>query len=404
MKKLHKGTLYWPETLAEPERYPSLDREERAQVAIVGGGMSGTICGYWFVKHGFDVVLVERGEVAGGSTSANTGLLQFCNDMMMTELAVQIGARNAETFYKACLDAVKSLGAIASELPDEVDFYPRSSLYYASTEQDLPKLRKEYEALKGAGFPVDFWTQEMIRAAFGFSKPGAMVTHGDAEVNPFRFVNAAAKAASDSGLRIYEHTDIVSRRTENDGKHILQDSSGHAIQADFVVYAVGYEPEELRPKLRKADLNRSFVIVTPIQESFKAWHGNWLIWESARPYLYLRTTADGRIIVGGLDENKEQPVANENRLNRKSRELASLLRSLFPQADHSIAYEWSATFGESLDGLPFIGEDPEKKNLFYCLGYGGNGSVYSMLGAKLLLELIQSGPERRHPLPFIAVR
>ncbi|MHA7967480.1 NAD(P)/FAD-dependent oxidoreductase [Paenibacillus sp. CAU 1782] len=404
MKKLHAGKLYWPDTMGEPERYPALDRREQAQVVIVGGGMSGITCGYWFVKNGYDTVLVERNEVAGGSTSANTGLLQFCNDIMMTELGGKIGARNAETFYKACLEAVNNLAAIAAELPDDVSFISRSSLYYASTEQDLPKLRAEYEALNNAGFPVEFWTPEMIETSFGFSKPGAMVTHGDAEVNPYRFVHAMAKAAAVDGLRIYEHTDIISSGKTGAGKHVLEDAAGHIIEADYIVYSVGYEPEELRPRLSKADLNRSYVIVTPVQEPVKAWHGSWLLWESARPYLYLRTTADGRIIVGGLDEEKEQPVTNANRLNRKSQQLSSLLRSLFPEADNTVEYEWNGTFGESLDDLPFIGEDPERTNVFYCLGYGGNGTVYSMLGAKLLLDLIQSGTQRQHPFPYLGIR
>lgn len=189
MKTLHAGKLYWPTTLEQPTKYPTLNKTERTQVVIVGGGMSGVVCAYWFVKHGIKTVLVERGEVAGGSSAANTGLLQFCNDITMTELGDRIGIENAKHFYKACLDAIEAIGLIASELPRDVNFIRRSSLYLASTEQDLPGLRREYEALKKAGFPVEFWSNQEIVSTFGFSKPGAMVTHGDAEINPYLFVH-----------------------------------------------------------------------------------------------------------------------------------------------------------------------------------------------------------------------
>lgn len=215
-----------------------------------------------------------------------------------------------------------------------------------------------------------------------------------------------AEAASKAGLSIYEHTNMVSHEANGDGSHVLTSLEGHRIEAEYVVYAVGYEPEELKPKLQKAVLHRSYVIVTPVQTTTQAWHGKWLIWETARPYLYLRTTVDGRFIVGGLDEDKQQPITSENRQHRKSEQLAGLLRSLFPEADHSIAYEWNGTFGESRDDLPFIGQDRSLSNVFYCLGYGGNGSVYSMIGAKILADLIRSGPRSRknHPMPFIDIR
>jgi len=405
MKELHTGRLYWPATRPESRPYPMLREATSATVAVVGGGMSGVNCAHAFISAGLDTVLVERGEIAGGSTSANTGILQFSNDMMLCDLSGQIGKSNAQIFYRRCLQAVDELEQVASGLPENVGFRRRCSLYFASTEQDLPKLKREYEALREAGFPVEFWTADEIAKHFPFRKPGAIITPGDAQVNPYQFVNVLADAAAGKGARLYEHTDIVRHERLDNRRHRLHTSEGYTIDADYVVFAVGYEPEELRGKLVKSSMSRSYSIVTtPVPEPLlKQWHLHWLIWETARPYLYMRLTEDGRIIAGGLDEKIEQPVHSEEILRKRSLQLLNRIQSLFPEWPLDIEYVWNATFGESQDNLPFIGEDPVQQGVYYNLGYGGNGTVYSMIGAKTILGMLQ-GEYTTHPLPFIGIR
>ncbi|MFC4779585.1 NAD(P)/FAD-dependent oxidoreductase [Paenibacillus sp. GCM10023252] len=401
MRRLHTGSLYWPTTLEHTASYPQVNDHLRTKVAIVGGGMSGVVCGYTLTESGIAALVIERGEIAGGSTSANTGLLQFCNDITLTQLTKQIGEQSAVSFYRGCLQAVQDLGAAAAKLTGAA-FYPRSSLYYASTESDVAMLVEEYEALREAGLSVELWTEEQIKAHFPFSKPAAIVTHGDAEVNPAKFVTQLAEYATRSGLGIHEHTDIIEHlHDQHEGLHRLRTSSGHVIEAEHVIYAVGYEPEELRGNLIKAEMNRSFAGVTEVQDSEllnSSWHQKWMLWESARPYLYLRTTEDGRIVIGGLDEEYPEPVQGDRSRHKRTDKLEHRLHALFPELNSSLAYEWSATFGESVDGLPFIGKDPERDGVYYCLGYGGNGTVYSMLGSQIIRDAIQG---KTHPLASI---
>lgn len=398
MKELYTGNLYWPETLDSTREFEPLSQHKKTQVAVIGGGMSGTICASVFINSGLSVLMAERGQVSGGSTLANTGLLQFSNDIMLCDLIDQIGERDAKTFYRACRDAIHLIEQTAESLAADVGFRRRSSLFFASTEQHLPKLKKEYEALKACGFDVEYWPPEEIEKHFPFRKPGAIVTHGDAELNPFQFVSGIANAAAHAGLEIYEQTDIVAHNTLPSGIHLLRTSDGYVIEAEHVVYAVGYEPEELRGKLIKAEMSRSFALVTGIQNSLQSWHERFLVWETARPYLYMRTTLDGRVIVGGLDEHIEQPLQSDKQRLKRSEELHGKLKALFPELQAPIAYEWSATFGESCDNLPFIGADPAWKNVYYCLGYGGNGTVYSMLAAHIVRDLICGD---KHPLTDI---
>ncbi|MGO4111074.1 NAD(P)/FAD-dependent oxidoreductase [Paenibacillus sp. YAF4_2] len=400
MKELHTGHLFWPTTLEQHRTYPALTEGIKVQAAVIGGGMSGSICAYLLTQSGISTAILERNTIAGGSTSANTGLLQFSNDVMLCDLIDQIGTQDAVQFYSACVKGVQEIGEIAGKLSIDSHFLPRSSLYYASTEQELPKLRKEYEALRQNDFDVSFWEPDTISKHFPFRRPGAIITNGDAEINPFRFVHGVAIAAAAEGAHIYEDTDVVSHERTDDGKHHLKTASGHEIEADNVIYAIGYEPEELRGKLIKPILNRSFAAVTAVQDKDKLmhWHEQMFIWETARPYLYMRTTMEGRVIIGGLDEEIEHPIDGERERSKRINKLYDKLTAHFPMLDVPFEYEWSATFGESRDNLPFIGEDPAIPGVYYCLGYGGNGSVYSMIASHIIRDLIIVGS---HPLADI---
>ncbi|WP_028563880.1 NAD(P)/FAD-dependent oxidoreductase [Paenibacillus pinihumi] len=394
---LHAGNLYWPTTGPKLHHYPPLRKNVRKQVAIIGGGMSGAIIGYMLSRHGISACLIERGEIAGGSTSANTGLLQYSNDIMLHELIDQIGEHQAVRFYKACRSAVNQLYQIASELPRNTALYRRSSLLYADTEQHLPKLKKEYRTLRLYGFDTEYLSADDLYLRFPFRKPGAIMTRGDAEVNPYLFVQTLVEQAVRQGMEVHEHTEAVTHKSRG-GLHRLETADGAVIDADHVVYAIGYEPEELRGKLIKAQLNRSFAAVTAPQRNLSAWPGNCLIWDTADPYFYLRTTPDGRVVIGGLDENNRIPVKSEPLRNKRIHRLHEQLQQLFPMLDAPLEYSWSATFGISRDNLPFIGTDPGWPGVFYCLGYGGNGSVYSMIAANLLLFAIRS---EHHPVADI---
>ncbi|MFB9331000.1 NAD(P)/FAD-dependent oxidoreductase [Paenibacillus aurantiacus] len=398
MKDLHNGSFYWPTTLANVREYAALRENVTVRAAVVGGGMAGALMGHALASNGIDAVLVERGRVAGGSTSANTGLLQFSNDIMLVDLIAQIGEGPAVRFHLACREAVRDLASMAAGTGKDVEYFNRSSLYYASTEQDLPKLKREYEALAKHGFDVEWWGPDQIEARFPFRKAGAIVTHGDGEINPFRFVHAVMDAAADKGLRVFEHTSVAKHETLPCGKHLLRTEAGHMIEADHVVYAVGYEPEQLRGGLVKPKMNRSFAIVTEPMHASAIWHERWLIWETARPYLYLRTSADGRIVAGGLDESAVAPYDSPAAISKQTGRLYEQVQAMFGPDTPCAAYEWNALFAESRDNLPFIGEDPERKGVYYLLGYGGNGDVYCMLGSGLLLSLIRGEP---HPVADI---
>jgi glycine/D-amino acid oxidase-like deaminating enzyme len=112
-----------------------------------------------------------------------------------------------------------------------------------------------------------------------------------------------------------------------------------------------------------------------------------LIWETARPYLYLRTTHDKRILIGGKDDGFSDPRKRDRALPAKAKALEQAFKKLFPNIHFRTDFKWAGTFASTKDGLPFIGSLPGKPHTYYALGFGGNGITFSVLAAQIITRM-----------------
>jgi glycine/D-amino acid oxidase-like deaminating enzyme len=120
-------------------------------------------------------------------------------------------------------------------------------------------------------------------------------------------------------------------------------------------------------------------------EEFRGWPANrGLIWDSADPYCYLRTTADGRAIIGGFDEPFRDPKARDRLLTAKTRQLRRRFHAWFPHIPFEVDTSWAGTFGVTTDGLPFIGQHRSVPHTWFALGFGGNGTTFSLIAAEVI--------------------
>ncbi len=383
---LNKGNLAWPSTLKPAPAYPELAEDLSCDVLIIGGGMGGALLAHKLSGANLQTVLLEKGRIAEGSSSANTGLLQSSNDKSLTSIIHTFGEQTGITFYQMCRDAMRKLKEAAGGLKLEPELIPRSSLYFASSVVDVPYLKEEYETLREHGFETSYWDQADIASRFPFSKPAALYTTGDAEVNPFRFVHGLVQYAADHGVRVYENSPVIHLEYEEDGV-VCYTRTGR-IFARKVVHASGYETQEEKPD-RNALLQTTYAIVTSPVPDFTGWHERCLIWETARPYLYMRTTVDNRIVAGGLDEHPVAPEEREGRIRHKSEMLLNEIKALFPRyAGIQADYAWASLFGLTHDGLPMIGPHSRFPHSYFIEAYGGNGTVYCMIAADLLSDVL----------------
>lgn len=394
---LRTGHAFWPIRNGLLATYPALTADERTDIAVVGAGISGALIAHDLAAAGADVVVIDKRDVLTGSSAATTGLLLYETDSSLGELVGRVGEQAAVRSWRLGLEAIDRIEALCqtplSETPFEhAGFSRRPALYIASRRQDVAALRREHLLRRLHGFDVDWLDRADLRARYGFNAPGALYSHGNAEIDCYRFGHHLLAAARENGARIYDRTDVTSLREEKHGV-LLRTAGGPTIRARRLVCAAGYETARyLRQKTGR--LSSTWAFVSEPVPSFPGWEDRCLIWETARPYLYARTTDDGRVLVGGEDEPFSKRHENVELLATKTDRLQARIERLFPDLPIEVAYSWAGVFASTTDGLPFIGETAEHAHTWFALGYGGNGITFSAIAADLIRDAWLGRPNR----------
>jgi glycine/D-amino acid oxidase-like deaminating enzyme len=371
---------------------PPLSHDRRCDVAVIGAGITGALVCDALTAAGLSVIAVDRRHPAHGSTSASTALLQYELDVYLTDLIGTLGRERAVDSYRAALDGVRAIGRISKALKEDVGFRTRPSLYYASRKSHAKDLRKECATRGGAGLPCEVLDASEIAGIVDINASLALWSNSGAEVDPWRLTQALISRCKRRDFAVYGRTEVTRIIPGKSGLEVRTNRA--RIRAKRVVVAAGYEAERFLPE-RMAKLHSTYAIVTEPVKSFEGWNKRCLIWESARPYLYARTTSDNRIIVGGEDDPFRNPAHRDRRVPQKAETLLRKARRLFPRIEMELAYAWAGTFGESTDSLPYIGAHPRgDSRVLYALGYGANGIPFSAIAAEVLTARILGKPHR----------
>ena len=144
---------------------------------------------------------------------------------------------------------------------------------------------------------------------------------------------------------------------------------------------------------RHHQITSTWAIATVRQQRRRLWAGECCIWEASDPYLYIRTTPEGRVICGGEDAEFSDAGNRKELLDQKTAALQRKLHRLLPQLDPTIEFAWTGAFGETTTGLPIIGPVPRMPNCWIALGYGGNGTTYAALAADIIAGEIAGRPD-----------
>lgn len=374
--------------------FPSLKESVTCDVLIVGGGITGALAAHQCTKDGYETILIDKREIANGSSSATTSMLQYEIDTPLYQLVEMIGEKGAVESYAACSEAINTLGKLCEKIKSGAGFRKKDSLYFAAKKADAVWLVKEYEARKNAGFEVKWLESEEILEKYGLENTyGGILSKQGASVDAFMLIHELLAYNIKRGLKVFDKTEL-SKVEYRSGYNIAHLESGYEIKAKRIVYCVGYESAAMI-KEKFVDLISTYAIVSEVNEKLYKKYRNLLVWNTSDPYIYMRSTDDGRMLIGGEDEAFRDPAKRDKLISGKETKLLKAFEKYLPETSFYLDFAWAGTFGETKDGLPYIGPHKDFKNSYFILGFGGNGITFSVTGMKMVSDWLKG---RKHPL------
>lgn len=393
--KLKSPEPFWLVKDGLKHSYPSLRENIETEILVIGGGITGALLAHQMMKDGYKTVLVDRREIGNGSTSATTSMLQYEIDVPLFELSKMIGRKGAEKSYWACYNSIDDLQKISKEVKSDCGFKKKQSLYFAAFKKDVNDLKKEFEARKAAKFPVKWLSAKEISKKFKIENTfGGILSEQGGSIDAFCLAHDILHYNYKKGLQIFDKTDIIKFNYRKTGVTATTDY-GNTIKAKKVIFCNGFESTEII-KDKFVNLLSTYAIVgEQCDKKYNKELNGLLVWNTADPYIYMRTTDDNRILIGGEDEEFVNAQKRDALLFDKEKKLVRKIDKYLPENHFRTDFVWAGTFGETKDGLPYIGEHPNFPSAYFVLGFGGNGITFSVIGMAMASDFLKG---KKHEL------
>lgn len=373
--------------------YPALREDKVCDVLIVGGGITGALIAHQCISMGKKCVLIDKREIVNGSSAATTSMLQYEIDTPLYQLMELIGEEGAIASYEACSKAIDNIGLLSRKIGSKAGFRTKDSLYYASRKKDITWLKQEFDARKAAGFKVKWLDEDEIKTRYHLDKAyGGILSEQGASIDAFCFAHELLTHNVRHGLEVFDKTALISVKS-NLRNHTVEVSTGATIRTKKIIYCIGYETVGVIPE-KFVDLLSTFAIVSEVNTSLYQRYKDLLIWNTSDPYLYMRTTDDGRFLIGGEDEEFRNPQKRDALIAKKTDKLERSFHKIFNRPFFT-DFSWAGTFGVTKDGLPYIGEHKQFKNTYFVCGFGGNGITFSVTAMEMVAHWLEN---KKHPL------
>jgi glycine/D-amino acid oxidase-like deaminating enzyme len=333
---------------------------DRADVEIVGAGITGISAALTLAERGARVRVHDGREVAGGASGRNGGFALRGGAMGYDQARQWLGRDLARGYW---LETERHMQRLAPLVGDA--WRHTGSLRLANDDEEREELRLELAALVEDGFAAEW------REVQGFT--GAIFHPPDAAVQPARMVRRLAALAVERGVEIRERSRVR--------------SLGELEAPRVLVATDGYPSGLLGPLEGLIVPTRGQMLVTePVAERlFDCPH------YGRHGFDYWQQLDDGRITAGGFRDFALDSEFTDSEETTETIQ-AALEEFVARVAGRPIRVEqrWAGIFGLVLDFLPVVGPVPGDRRAFVAGGYSGHGNVLGFmcgdLAARALLD------------------
>ncbi len=358
----------------------------QADLCVVGGGIVGASAAYLARSQGWRVVLVDALAPALGASGRNAGMLLTGIADNYAQAVERYGRTRARKLWQLSIRNRETLLALAQELG--VPHRRCGSWLLADCQEEAQALARSARLLAEDGFPHTFSESDPLGRGFlaGLFRPQ------DAVVHPVRLVQALVEASQAVVLAGCPATRVTST-----GGRVRVQGPGFRVECDAALLATNAYSVRLDPYFRER--------IQPCRGQIQLTEPGPLCFPQAGyshfGYYYFRQIPEpddpsrGRWLIGGarhLHREAECGHLDPTTTSQVQADLRRYTQRYFPEcAALPVAAAWAGTMAFTSDGLPLVGELPDRPGVYFCVGFNGHGMGLGYVAAEMVVAGIQRG-------------
>lgn len=208
MRLPYQQTSLWRDSYPARCLYPSLRKNLKVDVAIVGAGITGLTTAYLLKRAGLKIAVIEKDTIGGGTTGRATGKVTSQHSLIYADLAQRLGRPMAQTYGEANQAAVEQVSAIVKKERLDCDWAQDDNYVYTTDPRKIKTFKREAEAAAGLGLPASFETASPLP----FEVRGAVKFSGQGKINAQKYLLGLAKYVDGDGSHVFEKSDCIGIR------------------------------------------------------------------------------------------------------------------------------------------------------------------------------------------------
>ncbi len=366
----------WSATSTGGQTYSSLNNDIHADVAIIGGGITGLTTAYTLSKAGQRVVVLEAKRVGMGTTGSSTGNLYAAIDQRLFSVESKHNTEVMRAVAESRSAGIDLIEQLINDFSIDCDFVRVPWYLFATSGDDLlNQVDKERKAAFTAGLTV---TGE-VSSQFPYKVASAVNLPYQAQFNPLKYVRGLAAAIAGDNCRIYENTKVLD---VTDGEPCIVKTNNGTVRARKVIMAT-HVPKGIYAVQTAMEYKREFAMAVRLKGDLPLggvyWHVQKMQHYSVRPY---RSEKGNYLIVLGAPHT----VGNKKHTEESFKEVEQYLRQHFDV--DKIEFTWAAQNYKPADHLPYIGNSPAEKNIYIATGFAADGLVWGTVAAMIFRDAL----------------
>ena len=364
---------------------PPLQGDVRADVIVVGGGLTGLSTALHLAEKGVNVAVLESHEVGWGASGRNGGQvnpgLKFDPDQVERDFGHDLGGRMAALSGgapQAVFDLIERHQIVCEARQG-------GTIRAAKSERNAQAIRATSEDNARRGAPTVLLDRAGIAAATGTGRYRyGMLDRRGGSVNPLGYARGLARAAQQIGVRVHGGSPALRMERRPGGWRVA--TSGGSITGERLALCTNGYTDGLWPGLRRSIVPVFSMIAAtetlPEAVAQAIMPTRSVLFEVASMTVYYRLDQGNRLLMGGRSPSRD----TDDR--RSFATLIAYALTLWP-ALRGVRWThfWNGQLAISTDHYPHFHEPAE--GVIAALAYNGRGvAMATAMGGQVAARML----------------